>query len=341
MQTTALEAFIAHSPDFADVVGTAPRLTKVVEVDAHEGPVYVAEEDALYFTTLPSPTDVPVPGSRTVAIKRLALDGDSFPLTPEHVSTIREPANMANGMALDRHGRLVVCEQGTRSEPGRISRLDPRTGVQESVVDQWAGARFNSPNDVVCKSDDTLWFTDPSYGYLQGFKDAPQLGEYVYRYDPRTNHLNVVADAFDKPNGLAFSPDERVLYVGDSGYVHGPNDYAVNRPHHVIAFDVLDGRHLANARLFAVTTPGFPDGIKVDTAGRVYVSAFSGVQVFSPAGDLIGEIRLRGAVNFPFGGRDNTTLFITADTAIWAASLQATGAQPRPTDNRHLAAARS
>src|SRR5918912_74203 len=339
--STATNPFIAHDDAFAAVVGDAPRLAKVVDVDAHEGPVYVADEDALYFTTLPRPTDVPMPGSRTVAIKRLALDGDRFPLSPEHVSTIREPANMANGMALDRHGRLLVCEQGTRFEPGRISRLDPRTGVLESVVGQWAGARFNSPNDVVCKSDGTLWFTDPSYGFLQGFKDAPQLGEYVYHYDPRTDRVSVVADSFDKPNGLAFSPDERVLYVGDSGFVHGPHDYAVDRPHHVLAFEVLDGRHLANARLFAVIAPGFPDGIKVDAAGHVYVSAFSGVQVFSPAGDLIGEIRLPGTVNLTFGGRDNTTLFVTADAAIWAASLQASGAPPRPTDARVLAAARS
>jgi gluconolactonase len=248
---------------------------------------------------------------------------------------------MANGMALDLAGGLLVCEQGTRQEPARISRLDPRTGAIQTVVDQWAGLRFNSPNDVVQKSDGTIWFTDPSYGFLQGFKDAPQLGDYVYRYEPRAGRLSVVADSFDKPNGLAFSPDERVLYVGDSGFVHGPNDYAVSRPHHVIAFDVVEGRRLANPRLFAVTTPGFPDGIKVDAGGRVYVSAFSGVQVFSPAGDLIGEIRLPGAVNFTFGGRDNSTLFITADTAIWAATLQATGAQPWPTADRVLAAARS
>jgi gluconolactonase len=337
----ASNPFVAHDGAFAAVVGDAPRLAKVVDVDAHEGPVYVAEEDALYFTSLPTPTDVPLPGSRSVAIKRLALAGDRFPLGPEHLSTVREPANMANGMALDRRGRLLVCEQGTRFEPGRIARLDPRTGRLETVVEQWAGLRLNSPNDVVEKSDGTIWFTDPSYGSLQGFKDAPQIGDYVYRYDPRTDHLGVVADSFDKPNGLAFSPDEHVLYVGDSGFVHGPNDYAVHRPHHVIAFDVLDGRHLANGRLFAVTTPGFPDGIKVDAAGRVYVSAFSSVQVFSPLGDLIGEIRLAGAVNVAFGGRQNTTLFITTDTAIWAASLQAVGAQPRPSDDRVLAAARS
>jgi gluconolactonase len=339
--STASHPFVAFDDAFAAVVGHAPRLMKAVDIDAHEGPVYLAEEDALYFTTLPSPTDVPLPGSRTVAIQRLALDGDRYPLGPAHLSTIREPANMANGMALDRQGWLLICEQGTRFEPGRISRLDPRTGLLETVVEQWAGLRFNSPNDVVCKSDGTLWFTDPSYGFLQDFKDRPQLGDYVYRYDPRTDRLSVVADSFDKPNGLAFSPDERVLYIGDSGFVHGPNDYAVHRPHHVLAFDVLDGGHLANGRLFAVTTPGFPDGIKVDAEGRVYVSAFSGVQVFSSAGDLLGEIRLPGAVNFTFGGRGGSTLFITTDTAIWVASLQASGAQPRPSDDRVLAVARS
>ena len=333
--------FIAHDAAFAAVIGDTPRLARVVETDAHEGPVYVAEEDALYFTSLPPPTDIPAPGSRSVAIRRLALDVDRFPLSPEHLATVREPANMANGMALDREGRLLICEQGTRFEPGRISRLDPRTGAVETLVDEWSGLQLNSPNDVVCKSDGTIWFTDPSYGFLQGFKDAPQVGDHVYRYDPRTDRLSVVADSFDKPNGLAFSPDERVLYVGDSGYVHGPNDYAVNRPHHVIAFDVLDGRHLANARLFAVTTPGFPDGIKVDTAGRVYVSASSGVQVFSPKGDLLGEICLQGAVNFTFGGRDGSTLFITTDTAIWAASLAAMGAQSQAVDDRVLTAARS
>jgi gluconolactonase len=327
------DPFVAHDPTFAAVTGAAPRLAKVVDTDAHEGPVYVPGEDALYFTSLPD--------AQRVAIRRLALDCDRFPLGQEHVSTVREPANMANGMALDRKGRLLICEQGTRFEPGRISRLDPRTGIVETIVEQWSGLRLNSPNDVVCKSDGTIWFTDPSYGFVQGFKDAPQVGDHVYRYDPRTDRLTLVADSFDKPNGLAFSPDEQVLYVGDSGYVHGPNDYAVTRPHHVIAFDVLEGRHLANSRLFAIITPGFPDGIKVDAAGRVYVSGFSGVQVFSPNGDMIGEIRLPGAVNFTFGGRDNTTLFITTDTAVWATSLQARGAQPRPSANRVLAAARS
>lgn len=322
--------FEAHAPEFATVLGDAPRLVQVVATDAHEGPVYVADEDALYFTTLPRPGDAP--GFPQVAIKRLALDGGRLPVDSGRVSVVRAAANMANGMTLDRDGRLVVCEQGTRAEPAGISRLDLASGAVETVVDAWEGLRLNSPNDVVVAGDGAVWFTDPSYGYLQGFKPEPLAGDHVYRYDPRSDRLSVVADSFDKPNGLAFSPDERVLYVTDSGANQEPGSYHVGRPHHVIAYDVLAGRHLAGGRLFAVTTPGFPDGIKVDSAGRVYVSAFSGVQVFDPGGDLIGEIHLPGAVNFCFGGPGRNLLFITTDTAVWAAVLRAT-APERPTNH--------
>lgn len=310
--------FIIYEREFAAVLGDTPRLVKVVDTDAHEGPVYVKAEDALYFTTVPQPTDDPTPGFRNVAIKRVALNDSSFPVSQDRISVVRAAANMANGMVLDREGHLLICEQGTRSEHGRISRMNLETGQVETVVDQWAGLRLNSPNDVVEKSDGTIWFTDPGYGYRQGFKPEPLVGDFVYRYDPRADRLTVVADSFDKPNGLAFSPDETVLYIADSGYIQGPHSFHVNRPHHVIAYDVKDGRHLVNGRLFAVITPGFPDGIKVDPLGNVYVSSFSGVQVFNPSGDLIGEIRLPGTVNFTFGGPANDILFITADTAIWA-----------------------
>jgi gluconolactonase len=316
----------AHDAEFAAVLGPIPRLVPVVETDAHEGPVYVAAEDALYFTTLPRPGQVPEPGLPEVAIKRLQLDGDRFPLNPEHVSTVRPLTRAANGMTLDREGRLLVCEQGSRAEPARIARLDLSTGCLETVVDAWGGLPLNSPNDVVVKRDGTIWFTDPSYGHLQGFRPEPLVGDHVYRYDPASGRLSVVADGFDKPNGLAFSPDEATLYVTDSGANQEPGSYHVRRPHHIVAFDVRDGRHLAGERLLAVTTPGFPDGLKVDDAGRVYASAFSGVQVFNPAGDLIGEIRLPGAVNLTFGGPAGNVLFITTDTAVWAAVLDVKGA---------------
>lgn len=325
MKASNESPFVIYDQAFRQVLGETARLVPVIAADAHEGPVYRPGEDALYFTTLPRPTADPLPGFRTVTIKRLALSGDRFPIGGENLSVVRESANMANGMALDHDGRLLICEQGTLAEHGRISRLDPRTGAIETVVDGWAGVRFNSPNDVVVARDGAIWFTDPSYGYLQGFKPAPLAGDYVYRFDPRTARLSVVADSFDKPNGLAFSPDGSVLYVGDSGAIHAPGDYDPRRAHHVIAFDVHEGRHLTNQRLFAVVAPGFPDGIKVDSAGRVYVSSSNGVTVFSPSGDALGEIRLPGAVNFTFGGPNGNILFITADTTIYAAQLQVKG----------------
>ena len=256
MSTTLRDpAFRSYAAQFEEVVGRAPRLALLVETDAHEGPVYFADENALYFTTLPRPG---VGGAPSVLIKRVGLD------QPEQVSVVGGEANAANGMAPDLEGGLLVCEQGSRAQHARISRLDRLTGERESVVDQWRGLRFNSPNDVVCASDSSIWFTDPSYGHLQGFKPGPMVGDFVYRYDPRTEQVEVVADSFDKPNGLAFSPDERVLYVTDTGANQQPGSYHVDRPHHIKAFDVVDGRSLAGERLLAVTTPGFPDGLKVD-----------------------------------------------------------------------------
>ena len=317
--------FVSLDPEFAAVTGDAPRLARVAYTDAHEGPVYVPDEDALYFTTLPELGSVPAPNFPRVDVRRVALDGDRFPLDPDRVSTVRENANVANGMALDLEGRLVACEQGTRSQHAAITCFDRASGTVETLVDGWGGLRLNSPNDVVVKSDGTIWFTDPGYGHLQGFRPEPLVGDYVYRLDPRTGRLSVVADAFDKPNGLAFSPDERILYIGDSGANQEAGSYYPTRPHHIKAFDVVDGRRLGNERLFCVTTPGFPDGIKVDAEGRVYASAFSGVQVLEPGGELIGEISLPGAVNFTFGGPDRNVLFITVDDALWAAVLNTTG----------------
>ena len=318
--------FQVYDSEFEVVLGRYARLALVAETDAHEGPVYIRGEDALYFTTVPRASGRPAPGTPRAAIKRLALDGLGVPADPSRLSVLPSPVYMPNGMALGHDGRLVVCEQGTRSAPARISRVDPLTGRVDTLVDNWGGLRLNSPNDVVVRRDGTIWFTDPSYGYLQGFRPEPQVGDHVYRFDPRSGRLSVVADSFDKPNGLAFSPDEQTLYVTDSGANAEPGSYYVGRPHHIVAFDVLDGRHLGPGRLFAVTTPGFPDGIKVDRAGRVYASASSGVQVFSRAGDLIGQIRAPGAVNFTFGGPGGQVLFITTDTAVWAAVLATAGA---------------
>ncbi|HET6870579.1 MAG TPA: SMP-30/gluconolactonase/LRE family protein [Solirubrobacteraceae bacterium] len=310
-------SFAAYAPGFDAVAGDSPRLWRVAKVDAHEGPVYFADEDAVYFTSVPRPGSDRSPA---VQIKRLALD------EPDRVSVVVDEANGANGMTADREGNLIVCEQGSRWAPARITRLDRSTSDRETLVDDWRGLPLNSPNDVIVAGDGAIWFTDPSYGHLQGFRPAPMVGDYVYRHDPASGETTVVADGFDKPNGIAFSPDERILYVTDSGANQEPGSYHVTRPHHIKAFDVTDGRMLTGERLFAVVTPGFPDGLKVDSDGRVYASSFSGVQVFDPGGELLGEIQVPGAVNFCFGGAERDLLLITTDSAVWAAALAAKGA---------------
>jgi gluconolactonase len=311
--------FVVYRDEFRSVLGSGFQRSVLIETNAHEGPVYVAAEHALYFTT------VPEPGPKNIAIKRLQLIGEAFPFKAGALGMIQFPSNMANGMTLDRDGRLVICEQGTRETPARISRLNITTRSVDTVVDRWRGLHFNSPNDVVVKSDRTVWFTDPNYGEVQGFKGVPEVGAYVYRHDPATGETDVVADGFNKPNGLAFSPDESVLYITDTGANQAPGTYFANLPHHVCAFDVQDGRHLRNERLFAVISPGVPDGIKLDMQGRVYTSSATGVQVFTPEGDLLGEIMAPGVANFTFGGPGNDVLFILGDTVIWQAKLAAAG----------------
>lgn len=315
--------FVVYSEEFLSVLGDDPRLEELVATDAHEGPVYVRALDALFFTTVPRTMNVPITGFKEVSIRRLDVASRAL-------STLRETSNMANGMTLDLQGRLLVCEQGTKTHRARIGRIDLEDPeVTETVVDEWFGLPFNSPNDIVVKSDGTIWFTDPSYGYLQGFKDPPLVGDFVYRYDPATGETTVVADSFNKPNGLAFSPGEEILYINDSSAIQGPGTYYVNLPHHIRAFDVADGSHLVNDRLFAVVTPGIPDGLKTDSTGRVYSSCTAGVKVYSPQGRLLGEILVPGTANFCFGGAEGNVLFMLNDTGIWAATLAACGAGRR------------
>ena len=310
--------FVIYSDAFLDVLGPQPGYETVANVNAHEGPVYVRGENALYFTTVPVTTNIPSFGDRNVAIGRLDVASGQ-------VGTFVAATNMANGMTLDREGRLLICEQGSLETNARISRMDLKTKKVETVVDHWLGLSFNSPNDVVEKSDGTIWFTDPAYGSLQGFRPKPLIGDYVYRYDPADDSVTVVVDTFKKPNGLCFSPDESILYVNDSGAIEGPNAYHVDLPHHIRAFDVADNSHLVNERLFAVVTPVIPDGLKVDSEGRVYSSSGTGVQVFDTTGRILGEILAGGVANFCFGGIGNNMLFMMCDTAINIATLAAAG----------------
>jgi gluconolactonase len=323
---TLPSGFTSYDAEFVAVTGRNPVLAKVLDIEAHEGPVYIAGEDALYFTTLPrvrreQGRDVPV-----VDIGRLALDGYRFPVEPERVTVVRPHANAANGMTLAPDGSLLVCEQGSWFTPARLSRVDPRSGAVVTVVDRGARGRLGSPNDVAVRADGTIWFTDPSYGFLQHFRPRPDSPDAVYRVDPVTGSVAVVDDTFDKPNGVAFSPDGSVLYVTDSGANHEPGSFEPSRPHRVVALDLDANGEVLGRRVLADVNPGFPDGVTTDEKGRVYASSFSGVQVFTPEGRLLGQIDVPGAVNFTFGGPGGDVLFITADTAVWAAVLDTRGA---------------
>jgi gluconolactonase len=268
-----------------------PRATRFATADAHEGPVVFG--GGLLFTSVRR-------GDR-VSIRRLDLGTGAL-------TTIVEDANAANGMTLDREGRLLVCEQGTLRSPARITRVELSTRCTETLVSSVLDRPLNSPNDVAVDAAGRIWFTDPSYGHLQGFRPAPRLPDAAYCFDPVTGELAEVPWEFDKPNGIALSPDGATLYVSDNG-----------APHHLVAFDAEHGR-ASNGRVLAVGTPEHPDGLKVDGGGRIFASAAHGIQVFGPDGGELGSIDVPGAVNFAFGR--NALLYVTTDTAVWAVDLK-------------------
>lgn len=238
------------------------------------------------------------------------------------VDVFRAASNFTNGNTRDREGRLISCEHGTR----RVSRTEP-DGTLTVIAERYKGRRLNSPNDVVVKSDGTVWFTDPNYGIMsnyEGFKaDMEQDGCYVFRADPAKGTLDVVADDFVKPNGLAFSPDESLLYVADSGVSHDPDG-----PHHIRVFRVGKAGQLSGGRVFAEVSPGLPDGFRVDTDGNVWTSAGDGVHCYAPDGALLGKIHVpETTANVTFGGPRRNRLFITATTSLYSVFVGATGAQ--------------
>jgi gluconolactonase len=233
----------------------------------------------------------------------------------------RANSNNSNGNPRDREGRLVTCEHLTR----RVTRTEP-DGSITVIADSYDGKRLNSPNDVVVKSDGTIWFTDPPYGILSDFEgrksEQEQAACFVFRCDPQTGSLDVVADDFDKPNGLAFSPDETILYVSDTGRSHDRHG-----PHHIRAFEVSNGTTLENSRVFTEIEIGASDGFRLDVEGNIWTSTGGGVQCFSPAAELLGEIPIDEAVsNLTFGGPKNNRLFITATTSLYAIYLATRGA---------------
>jgi gluconolactonase len=243
----------------------------------------------------------------------------------EGASVFLEGSEHQNGHTLDLDGSILACSHGRR----RVERLAP-DGTVTSVVDGWRGLRLNSPNDLVVKSDGTIWFTDPPYGIVmpgEGHPGVSEIGDnLVFRFDPATGDLDPATDWVEAPNGLAFSPDESILYVADSAAAT-PGDETGNRQ--LVAFDVVDGRTLANPRVFHALAPedGVPDGLRVDVEGNVWTSTRHGLRVLTPDGRRIGRIPVPEATaNLVFGGPNGDRLFITASSSIYALDVAARGA---------------
>lgn len=243
--------------------------------------------------------------------------------TDGSVSVFRAPSNNTNGNTVDAQGRLISCEHLTR----RVTRTE-HDGRITVVADTHAGKRLNSPNDVVVKSDGSIWFTDPSYGILMDYEgdraDPEQDGCHVYRVDPQDGDVTAVATDFKKPNGLAFSGDETTLFVSDTGVTHDPDG-----PAHIRALSVnSDGKSLGKSRVFAECTEGVFDGFRLDRVGRIWSSAADGVHCLSPQGQLIGKIHIPEMVgNLCFGGPKLNRLFIAGTSSLYSVFLNVNGAQ--------------
>ncbi|MDM7953724.1 MAG: SMP-30/gluconolactonase/LRE family protein [Cyanobium sp. CZS 25K] len=295
---------ISHDPRFDALVLFNAELEKLADgLRWCEGPVWFADHRCLLFNDIPN--------DRTL---RWSETGG--------VSVFRQGADFANGQCRDLQGRLISCHHRSRS----LSRLEI-DGRLTTLVSQADGQRLNSPNDVVVKSDGSLWFTDPLYGIATDYEGGRQTSEQpaaVYRLDPASGELQRVVSDVAGPNGLAFSPDERRLYLADTGAVGDP---APDR--HIRVFDVAaDGRSLSGGGLFHRIEPGWADGIRVDEHGNVWSSAGDGVHCLAPDGTLLGRVLVPSLVaNLCFGGACRNRLFLCAGSAVYALYVNTRGVQ--------------
>jgi len=302
---------IVRDPLFERLVPANAKLIRLADGALWaEGPVYLPEDDALVWSDV-----------RGNVVRRWSATGGA--------ADLYRPSDFANGHTLDHDGSILACEQG----PRRVARYE-RDGTRSTVVDRYRGARLNSPNDIVVGSDGAIWFTDPPYGILddsEGYRADSELGGcFVFRFDPVSGDLAIASFDLVHPNGLAFSPDETTLYVSDTSAarIEGGN-------HHILAFDVVDGRRLALPRVFAVIEPGWPDGLRVDVEGNVWTSAGDGIHVLDATGVELGRILLpRVASNCTFGGTDGRRLFITATSTLWAIDVGVRGTVTPWADDR-------
>lgn len=272
-----------------------------------EGPVYFRDGGYLLWSDIPN----------NRMMRWLEEDG--------HVSVFRAHSNYSNGNTRDRQGRLLTCEHDAR----RVTRTE-HDGRITVLMDRFNGKKLNAPNDIVVKSDDSIWFTDPGYGIdgeYEGHKDRFELPANVYRIDPKSGKATVMVGDFVRPNGLAFSPDEKRLYIVDSGITHGG-------PSHIRVFDVIGGK-LKNGGVFAEDfAPGLTDGMRVDMKGNVWCSMGwadpeeDGVRCYAPDGELIGKVHIpETCANLTFGGKKRNRLFICGSSSIYALYVDVQGCQ--------------
>ena len=276
-----------------------------------EGPVYFAAGRYVLFSDIPNNR-----------IMRFSEDDG-------HLSVYRQPSMNSNGNTIDREGRLITCEHSGR----RVTRTE-LDGSITIIADKYNGKKLNSPNDAVVASDGSIWFADPVYGiggYYEGIKAEPeQEKKNVYRVDPKSGEIKVVVDDFVEPNGITFSPDEKKLYVIDTGFTDGPDN-----PSHIRAFDVdIGSGKVSNGKVFAeMPKPSITDGMRCDTAGRVWCSVGwgdpkeDGVRCYTPDGDLLGKIHIPETVaNLCFGGQQRNRLYICGSTSLYAVYTGVQGA---------------
>jgi gluconolactonase len=292
---TAAEFDIRNEAEFNKLVSSSAKVEKLAgDMGFVEGPVWVTEEGGyLVFSDIPNNE-----------LKKWSKDGG--------LTTFRKSSNNANGNTLDLQGRLTTAEHS-----GRRVSMTEKDGTVRTVVDSFESKKFNSPNDVVVKSDGTYWFTDPDYGLGKNPKE--QAGNYVYRFDPKSKTVTAVVKDFDKPNGLCFSPDEKKLYVADSG-----------KPRHIRVFEVSNDGIVGEGKVFCSIDRGGPDGIRCDNGGRIWSSAGDGVHIFAPDGSLVGKVLVpESPANLCFGGADGKTLYITARKSLYAIPTLVKGAGRR------------
>jgi gluconolactonase len=289
---------------FRDCVFGGPRLERLFSgTRLGEGPTYFADLDIFIWSDIPN----------NRMLRYVEHQG---------VSVFRSPSGHANGSTRDREGRLLTCEHSGR----RVVRTEP-DGRLTVLADRFEGRRLNSPNDVIVKSDGSIWFTDPAYGIRDNWEgvvgEREQATCNVYRIDPSSGAVSMAADDCEMPNGLAFNLDETQLYVTDTGRTEAPDG-----AHHIRVYDVVDGARLRGGKVFAAVDPGIPDGFRFDNMGFLWTSAGDGVQCFAPDGNLIGRILIPEATtNLVFGGPRGDRLYITGLTSLWSVYVHRKGAQ--------------